>query len=296
MSIRDIGYRPYDGPREPHRRRYLVLVTQALARAWGVRMVKLTLLGALFPMVVFGAVMVIKLKAIQIAGEHGGGMLRIQGAPGDLLEDPAELVFSCFFWSQLWFSLALSLRVAAPAVAEDIRTGAFQFYFSRPVSRVHYLVGKVGPTALLVAMISAGPALLLSGLRLVLAQSGAEAAQHLWLVPRVLLAAPVFALFFSLVPAALGSLTRRSGTAQGLWAAIFFLSWIVGDGLAEATGIAELVLISLPSDLIMVGQHIFGHEPLRSLHWIYPSSVLLGVYVLCAAGLRRRLGRRESFA
>ena len=201
MTVRDLGYRAYEGELLPHRSRYRVLMARTLAQAWSVGLVKATLILGAFPAVVCGAVMILKLKTMQF--------LSAQGAPIQL-EDPGNLVFTCIYWCQIWFAFNISLLVAVPSVAEDVRTGAFQFYFARPVSRHHYLVGKVVPVVCLVAVVSMGPALLLSLLRIGLSRTGAEAWSNMSWLLGTLAYGPIYALVLSLPAVALSSLGRRS--------------------------------------------------------------------------------------
>src|SRR5690554_562156 len=65
-----------------------------------------------------------------------------------------------------FFSAALLMMVVGCGViAEDLRYQTFQLYFSRPVERWEYLVGKFAGLAALCSLVTVGPALLLGGLR-----------------------------------------------------------------------------------------------------------------------------------
>jgi ABC-2 type transport system permease protein len=287
MPIRDLGYKPYEGRLLPHRSRYRVLIARTLALAWASGLVKATLIVSLFPMIVCGVIIFIKVKAQQ--------MLAAQGAPIQI-DDPDVWVFNCIFWCQIWFAFALSLRVGATAIADDVRTGAFQFYFARPVSRAHYLVGKAVPLALLVLVVTAGPGLLLAVLRLGLSQDAGDAWGRLPLLLGTLAYAPIYAALLALPPLALSTLSRNAGGVQGLWAAVFFFSWVLGDGMAAATGVPAAALLSLPTNLMLVGQHLYGLEPAYPIAWTYPAGVILLVVGGSVALLLHRLGRVEVFA
>jgi len=290
MGIRDMGYKPYEGDLLPHRSRYRVLIRRALSLAWASGLVKTTLILGAFPVVICGVVMFLKLQAIQYVSKMAAG--QAQG----LISDPGDLVFTTIYWCQIWFAFVISLLVAAPTIAEDVRTGAFQFYFARPVSRNHYLVGKVAPVAILVAIISMGPALALAILRLALAGSGAEAASNLKWLLGTLVYGPLYALVLALPPVALSSLGRRAGGIQGLWASIFFLSWLLGEGVAAGANLPYLALLSIPTDLRLVGQLIYGLPPAYAIPWVLPAAVLLALVGGSAYLLLRRLGRVEVFS
>lgn len=287
MGIRDLGYKRYEGRRLPHGSRYQVMIRHALARAWATKRIKITLISSLFPMVIAGVVLYFKIKAQQMAGAMG------QSLP---LGDPSDVIFYCVFWCQIWFAFDLSARIAAPAIAEDSRTGAFQFYFARPVTRPHYLIGKIAPAGILILLLTAGPGLLLSLLRISLASSGDQVMDQLPLVLKTLIFAPLMAASLSLIPVAIGSLGRRSGTVQGIWAAVFFLPWILGESLSAALELPLLTLISIPTCLRIIGQHLYGVEHGALMAWYYPAGVMLGWFIGAAWLMLWRLRRVEVFA
>jgi ABC-type transport system involved in multi-copper enzyme maturation permease subunit len=286
MTIRDLGYKRYDGPRLPHRSRFRVLIARTLSLAWASGLVKTTIILGMFPMVVAGVVVFLKVKAQQV--------LTAQGAPIQL-EDPSFWVFYTVYWCQLWFAFAMSLLVAAPAISEDVRTGAFQFYFARPVSRSHYLVGKLVPVAVLLLILCAAPGLIVALLRVALSKTGEEALKHFPLILKTLVYVPLFATVLALPPIALSALSRRSGTVQGGWAALFFLPWILGEGMAAATGVSYAALVSIPTNLKLVGQHLFGMTPSYAIPWYYPTGILIALCVVSAAVLLHRLDKVEVF-
>jgi ABC-type transport system involved in multi-copper enzyme maturation permease subunit len=286
MTIRDLGYSRYEGARLPHRSRFRVLIARTLSLAWASGLVKTTLILGMFPMVVAGVVVFLKVKAQQV--------LAAKGVPVQI-EDPSYWVFYTVYWCQIWFAFAMSLLVAAPAISEDVRTGAFQFYFARPVSRSHYLVGKLVPVAVLVLIVCAAPGLLVALLRVALSRDGDEALRTLPLLLKTLIYVPLFAATLALPPIALSSLSRRSGTVQGGWAALFFLPWILGEGMASATGVSYVALVSIPTNLRLVGQHLYGMTPSYPIPWYYPTAILLGLCVASAVLLLRRLDKVEVF-
>jgi ABC-type transport system involved in multi-copper enzyme maturation permease subunit len=214
----------------------------------------------------------------------------------EYMGDPGTLAFTCMYWCQIWFAFVMSLLVAAPAVSDDVRTGAFQFYFARPVTGAQYLVGKLVPVALLAMAVAGVPGLLLAFLRLALSSTGGEALSQLSLVLQAIVYTPIYAAVLSLPPIALSALGRRGGTIQGLWAASFFLPWVFGESVAAVSDVDYVALISLPTNLRLVGQYIFGVEPSYALPWYLPAGVLALVLAASAGIVLRRLARVEVFA
>jgi len=291
MTIRDLGYKRYDGPRLPHRSRYRVLIGRTLSLAWASGLVKTAMILGMFPMVVCGVVIFFKVKAMQMIASQP----MAAAAAGIKLDDASSWVFYCVYWCQLWFAFAMSVLVAAPAVSDDVRTGAFQFYFARPISRNHYLVGKMVPVGLLITIVCAAPGLALVLLRLGLCKTGAEAMKVLPMLGSTILYTLVYAATLALPPVALSALSRRSGTMQGAWAALFFFPWVLGEGMAAATGVSYAVLVSIPTNLRLLGQYLYGMEPSYAIPWYYPAAVLAALLVGSAAVLLHRLDKVEVF-
>src|SRR5205823_5365923 len=69
----------------------------------------------------------------------------------------------------------MAMFAGGGAIADDTRAGSFQFYFARPVTREQYLVGKLIPPVVLIAVVAVGPAFLLALLRVALSKDMPEA-------------------------------------------------------------------------------------------------------------------------
>lgn len=288
MGIRDLGYKRYDGPRVSARKRYGVMTAQTLRLAWSSGLVKATVIVSLLPTLICAVVMWFKYKVYQAKQ-----MLAAQGAPLGAVDDAANWVFYGIYWCQLWFAFAIGLLVAATAIADDVRTGASQFYFARAIGRSHYAVAKLVTAGLFVVFVSAIPGILLAGLRIGLSRTSEEAVAQLPLLLSTVGFALIVALVMTLPPLALSAFTRRAGYAQGAWAMLFFLPWVLGEGMALATDIDEIALVSLPTCLRLVGQQLFGMPPSYLVGWLLPSGVLLFAVGASGWAVFARLSRVE---
>ncbi|MBW2731988.1 MAG: ABC transporter permease subunit [Deltaproteobacteria bacterium] len=287
MTIRDLGYKPYEGDRLASRARQMLLTKRSLALAWAPGLVKATMIVGLLPLLVCAVILYFKVKA----------RMMIMGAGGPATADDAtNWIYYGIYWCQLWFAFAMSLLVAAPAVAGDVASGAFQFYFARPITRGHYAAAKLVAAGVLVTLVVAIPGLLLAMLRLGLAKDGAEALGLLPYVLSALLFSVVMGLSLTLPALALSALTRKPGYAQGGWSAIFFMPWVLGEGLAASADMPLLALFSLPTCLRLVGQGLFGIERSYDLHILLPVGVVVAILSLSVWTLWSRLSRVEDLA
>src|SRR5690606_5212109 len=96
----------------------------------------------------------------------------------------AALYVSVAVFSFLAF--VLTTVIGCRAIADDLRMGAFQFYFSRPLQVSDYVLGKLAGVLLVVGVpMFAGP-LILALVRLLFAEGAADAWAHADVVPRAM--------------------------------------------------------------------------------------------------------------
>jgi len=138
----------------------------------------------------------------------------------------------------LAWALLLQVGLVAPTIARDIRLGALLLYFSRPVRRRHYLIGRTLAGTIMVGLGLAIPLLFLVLVHLVafgLQPVGAGPAVASWAFwpiacVGVLLASAVAALLSSIAGLACGVLARNPGLVPLLYGGSILgsvgLSWV----------------------------------------------------------------------
>jgi hypothetical protein len=126
--------------------------------------------------------------------------------------------------------------VAPPLISQDLRTRAYLIYFARPITRLEYVLGKVGVVSFFLLTISALPALLLYVAAVMLSPS-VEVVLTTWDLPlRILVGSACMIIPTTLVALAFSSLTLESRYAGFAW----FAMWIMGHVTYSA-------LIAIPS-------------------------------------------------
>src|SRR5688572_4613509 len=129
-AVRDLGYKPYEGTRLPPSHNAWVMFRHGLSRAWESWLVKLAVVLGFLP------------ALIHIAGIAFIGYMGRQGL--ELSENGLEINESVatMLSYQLWlFASAITLGAGASTLTEDAAFKTFPFYFAKPVTPVHYLVG-----------------------------------------------------------------------------------------------------------------------------------------------------------
>ncbi|HTE49817.1 MAG TPA: hypothetical protein VK698_03020 [Kofleriaceae bacterium] len=235
-AIHDLGYKRYLGNRRPQSTRWRVLVKNVVTTSWrGWWRMKMWVIGCAVTTVAIGVPMYISRDRIFEELVRRGMTVRWSDA---------LLPLSFRFFP--WFAFILAAAGAAGAVARDLRAGAFEFYFSRPVRPIDYVLGKVVGSAMVVSTaLLAGP-FLLSLFRVGLARDLDEVLPALALVPRMLLVGMLGSVAYAVVALAFSSMSTRPRITTAMWAAFYLLFGSIAEGLAFALRTPDLAAISLP--------------------------------------------------
>jgi ABC-2 type transport system permease protein len=223
MPIHDLGYRTWQGPLVPQIGRFWVIAQTGVRMAWRNLWLRRMLYFSLIPALWIAAL----LFAYEQAQGAGKTILpQLQDLP---FTENRHRVWACllylFFRYPQAFALLLIVGQVAPSlVAQDVRTKAFLLYFSRPLARFEYVLGKMAVVAFYLVLISALPGLVLYVLAVLLSPD-LKVVLSTWDLPlRVLAASAVLIIPTTAVSLALSSLTSQTRYATFAW----FAFWIVG--------------------------------------------------------------------
>jgi ABC-2 type transport system permease protein len=253
MPLHDVGYRPWDGPLHRGGSASVIAAT-GIHLAWKSRWLRRVMLFAWSPAIMFAGGFFAFEQALDDgaigAGRAVSRRLDAFGLIGTLvadslggsLEDPEAA--RRVVWSRLLLAfmrapqavlLAVVVGLVAPRlIAGDLRAKAWLVYFTRPVSRSDYILGKVLVLAAIVSLITLLPAVVLWVVG-VLVSPSVQVALATWDLPvRILAAAVAVTLPTVLLALAYSSLTAESRIAAFAWFATWVACWIAHGALTGA--------------------------------------------------------------
>ncbi len=291
-AVHDLGYRRYLGSRRPQRTRWKAVVKNMLKMAWkGWWQAKAWIVGAASVIFTLGFVMTLAIDKLgTLTSMTEGGQSKLTSALNTGLAQ-------AFQWLP-WMAFVLTMTTLARTVARDRQAGAFEFYFSRPVRPIDYVVGKLVGAAILVgAQLLVGP-LLLAIFRVGIDWDHIETTWQV--IPQTLLIGLVATAFFATVPLALSSLVGKPRSGLILWAVLWVLVSGIARALANQTeietfyaldpyglilgatygfyGIKEFAFRSLPSlSLSLVGLAIYCVTAIAILYWRVRANAQTGI-------------------
>jgi ABC-2 type transport system permease protein len=122
---------------------------------------------------------------------------------------------------ELWLSMLLVLIVGPNLISQDLRYNAFPLYFSRPLRRRHYFLGKLGVIAVFLGAVTIVPAIVAYVLGLLFSLDLSIIRDTLPLLLRTILYGVVISASAGTLMLALSSLSRNSRYVALFWLAIW---------------------------------------------------------------------------
>lgn len=250
MPIHNLGYREWDGERESGNSRWAVISGIGIRRAWQSSWLRRIAFVVWGPPLIYGIIIFMFeqvlsgnapmdpralreiVKAVLPSESVSAVLQVVQNLDGasqqELLTVARPLVWKSVLL-QLQRSQAIGMVIVvglvAPAlISQDVRSRAFLLYFSRPMTRFQYILGKFSTVAFFLFITGTLPQLLLY-LFAVLLSPDASVVAYTWDLPvRVVIASAAMIIPTTLLALMLSSLTIESRFATFGW----FFIWIFG--------------------------------------------------------------------
>jgi ABC-2 type transport system permease protein len=296
MPIFDQGYQHWRGELSGHAWRWLAITRHGLRVALAGRLTKLVLVIAMLPAVILAFVIALwglleqQSETISLILPVLGGVLNpeILAGPRAYRVEIWTIVFSYFLAAEQWFAMVLILFVGPNLISQDLRYNSLPLYFSRPLRRIDYVIGKLGVIVALIGSVIILPAIAAYVLGLIFSLDISILRDTF----RILLASVAYGLVISisagLLILALSSLSRNSRYVALFWIGLWFVTNAVAGILmliqmeqqgreqrramaagenAEVAAYRESAaagdwrpLVSYTENLSRIGQHLLGTD------------------------------------
>lgn len=273
MTIRDLGYKPYEGARLPPSTNTWVMFRQGLARAWASWMVKIAVFLSVFPPLIACLALVLFRQFMRQVVQQD-----------EETTDAASSALRQMFRYETWLVISLvTVGAGAATIAEDLTFKAFQFYFSKPVTPAQYLFGRVGANALLLFLLTFVGGLLVVLVASATAPEGQRAAD-LGLILPTFVYSVVLALFMASGSVAVSALSSSRALTMSAWGLLFVVPHVIASIVDTIThgDFPWLYLASFTGLLSVIADALFKVETDSALRWFHAGPVL---FAIAAAGL-----------
>ena len=239
MSVYKRGYQRYQGKIEGRWKRFLVLPRFSWARIFKQRLVVLLLVAAMIQPFLYAVFIYLSNNA-----ELANTMRILQN-----FFEVNENFFMSFMSVQKVFAVFLAVLAGPGLIAPDVANNALQLYFSRPLTRLDYALGRLVALMGLLSLITWIPGLVLFFMQATMAGSGwgfanwrlafglfagfllwillvalAALASSAWVKLRVIAGGLILGFFFILS----GVAVMINGVFRGTWGYLLNPSWTGG--------------------------------------------------------------------
>ena len=286
-------YRPFEGELKRHPRRALILAWSAVRLGFR-RKLPALLLFAFPTMSCIVQCFFVQLKFTRLPGLETDPLALAQAAMGQLVE--VENLIRAYLNTVRWFALLAIAWYGSGLIAEDRRLGAHLLYFSRPLTRWQYVLGKFLAASFYGACALLFPVLVICSVAS-FSSPNWEFLTQKWDV--ILEAAALSSLWIATLTAIVlctSSLVERKTLALSGVFAFVFLDEAASGVLAELTNESGYRLLSLSMNFERIGDWLFGRA--SDLGWDVEASFwVIGLLIATALGiLWRRVRRMEVVA
>jgi len=281
-TVREKGYTHWDGKLGERRFPWWPITRTGILLAFRKKRFKFIFAGAFIPSIVF-------LVGLYISERLDDFKAIIQGSDRLLNIDPKY--FATYLTGDwLFFLIVLVLAYGAGGlIADDLKHNSLQLYFSRPLGKKDYLIGKMSVIAFFVLILTALPGLLLVVFKLVFAGSFKFFLQYPWLPLSVLGFSALLTVFFAFYVLLLSALSKNSRYVFVLTFGTYIFSTVLYGILNGIFRTPYMALFSIPANLRQAGAFIFGQKLPFAFPAVWSFAVLAGICVLAAAVLNRKI-------
>lgn len=166
--------------------------------------------------------------------------------------------FSAYLGITAAIAFFLALLAGPPLLTRDLANNGLALYFSRPLSRADYVIGKMGAPLVLLSAVTWAPGLLLFFLQAYLAGAG-WAARNFRLAAALFLGGALWAVMLTLLAFALAAWLKRRMAASAAFVGLLFIPGLVA-GVVDSflAGRRWGDLISPIGDMRIVWNGLFG--------------------------------------
>jgi ABC-2 type transport system permease protein len=234
MPIFDQGYQHWSGELSGHAWRWLAITRHGVRNGMKSRILRIALIVSWLPAIVLALALCAwgmverkfdLISPIATFFVHAGVLdPRVIADPVQFRVVIWTLCFNLFLSVELYLSMFLILLVGPSLISQDLRFNALPLYFSRPLRRIDYFLGKLGIVAAFLGMVIIVPSLLAYVLGVLFSLDITIVRDTFPLLLSILAYGLVIALSAGSLILALSSLSRNSRYIALFWLVIWSVS------------------------------------------------------------------------
>jgi ABC-type transport system involved in multi-copper enzyme maturation permease subunit len=282
MPIKEKGYSHWDGEFSLKKLPWWPITRINIKLTLKKKFFKVTYTLALVPAVVF-------LVGIYLAERIEDFSVMMDGDSTLINVNPA--LFKTYLTNDFLLFMIILILVFAGAglISDDLKYNSLQLYFSRPLRKQDYLLGKASVLVCFLLFLTLVPGLFLFIMKLIFS-GGLKFFGDYPLLPLSIIGYSIFmTVFFSFFTLFLSSISKNKRYVIILIVGIYFFSDILFAIFFGIFRSPYFSLFSLKVNLQQLGAAFFGVKASYNVPWIYSLLILIGICCLSGVFLFRKV-------
>lgn len=282
MTIREKGYLHWEGELKKRRLPWWALSWLGIRLAFKKKYFKFIIFTSFVPAVVF-------LAGIYISERIEDFQFMVGGSQKILEVNPRY--FMTYFTSDFLLFMMVMIMVVSGAglIADDLKYNALQLYFSRPLEKMDYLVGKAVIIYFFLLMLTLVPGIVFILFKLLFAGNFKFITSYPWLPLSVIFYSLLVATFFCCYTLFLSASSKHRRYVSILIFGLYIFSDILFGFFYENFKKPAFALLSLKANLQQMGALLFKQKPFFSIAWHYSFFILAGICLAAVLVLRKKI-------
>jgi ABC-type transport system involved in multi-copper enzyme maturation permease subunit len=279
-TVREKGYYHWEGQLVERRFRWWPITRTGILLAFKKRGFRFLFAGAFLPGVVLLAFIYMSenLESFQAMVRSSDRLINV--TPGS---------FKLFFTIPLFLWLLMLVFAGSGLVADDLKHNSLQIYFSRPLRKKDYILGKMAVVFFFILAVTLVPGLLVYIFKLIFAGSFKFFLEYPWLLLSIVGFSAFLAVFFAFYTLLLSGLSKNSRYVMILVFMVYLFSHILYGILQSIFKTPYMALFSIRENIDQVGALVFAQKPAHPVPVLWSCLVLAGICGLSAIVLHRRI-------
>ncbi|MBN1271221.1 MAG: ABC transporter permease [Candidatus Aminicenantes bacterium] len=282
MTIKEKGYAHWDGKLEERRFNWWPITRLGISLTFKKKFFKFTFLVSLLPALIY-------LVGIYIA-ERIEDFPFIESGQADFLKTNPGYFYSYFTQGSLLFiMIAILIFSGSGLISDDLKHNALQLYFSRPIKKSEYFLGKISTIFFFIFILTLVPGIVFLLMKFLFAGNFRFFVQYPWLPLSICAYSVIIAVFLGLYTLFLSSLSTNRRYVGILIFAVYFFTDILFGIFNSIFHNQYFVLFSIRWNLKQVGAAFFQQKGHYDVPWILSLLVLTVICGLAVLVLHKRV-------
>jgi len=282
MTIKEKGYSHWEGELAEKRFPWWPITRFGIRSTFRKKFFKIFFFGSLMPALVF-------LVGIYISERLEDFRFMIQKSGNFLTVNPGY--FKAYFTGDFLLFMMVMILVfcGSGLISDDLKHNSLQLYFSRPLKKSQYFLGKASVVFFFLFMVTLVPGLVFFVMKLIFSGNLDFFISYPWLPLSIIGYSFLVTLFFALYTLFLSSLSKNRRYVSILIFGVYIFSDIIFDIFYGIFRSQYFALISLKANLQQIGAYVFNQKLPYSIPWIYSFLIILSMALLSAVYLKKKV-------